>query len=153
MGPFVLIVGDSLHNLGNAARLAASGSIVVLAPNAAAVRAWLDGLGGTEEERLRRSEISRLGDLVIDRGGHWAKWRGAPLPLSEQEFQILAALAEEPGRAWSFQELLARVWGAPSGGHPAQVRAAVRRLRSKLDRLSVKLEIEAARGVGFRLEA
>jgi DNA-binding response OmpR family regulator len=152
MGPFVLIVGDSLHILGNAARLVASGSIVVLAPDAAAVRAWLDGLGGTEEERLRRSEI-RLGDLIIDRGGHWAKWRGTPLPLSEQEFQILAALAEEPGRAWSFQELLARVWGASSAGHPAQVRAAVRRLRSKLDRLSVKLAIEAARGVGFRLEA
>jgi two-component system catabolic regulation response regulator CreB len=88
---------------------------------------------------------------VIDRAGHQVRWRGRPVPLTEHELGIMAALAEHPGRALTFGELVACAWGTPYYGHPGPVHAAARRLRSKLKKAGVELRLEAVRGVGFRL--
>jgi DNA-binding response OmpR family regulator len=62
------------------------------------------------------------------------------------------ALAEEPGRALSFRELLANVWNIGAHGDASIVRAAVKRLRRKLSVAGAEVRIEAVRGVGFRLD-
>jgi DNA-binding response OmpR family regulator len=75
---------------------------------------------------------------------------GVPLRLSAQDFDLLAALASDVERVWSFEDLTARVWRTAYLGDRDHVNSAVKRLRRRLaDRPGV--EIVSVRGVGYRL--
>lgn len=87
---------------------------------------------------------------MLDLAAHRVYWRGLALPLTEHEFQMLAALMEPPGRACTYDELRKRVWGTEYGD-ASLVRTAVKRLRRKLPRAGVTVRIEPVHGVGFRL--
>ncbi len=151
MPSLVVLVGNSLEHLGHVRHLLSAGSVVVLAPTADAARRWLnESLGRAPQERPRQATL-RVLDLEVDLGAHRAFWKDAPLPLTELELQILAALAEEPGTAWAFRQLLERAWGRADGGDPGAVRSAVKRLRKKLAQAGVDLRVEAVWGLGFRL--
>jgi DNA-binding response OmpR family regulator len=71
------------------------------------------------EALLRRSsaapqeidgERMQVGDLVIDKRRHEVSRQGSRIDLTPLEFQILELLASEPGRAWSRNALLDKVW-------------------------------------------
>jgi DNA-binding response OmpR family regulator len=66
------------------------------------------------------------------------------------EFDLLATLALEAGRVWSFAELTARVWQLPYLGDSDQVTSAVKRLRKRLAPVR-DVEVASVRGVGYRL--
>jgi DNA-binding response OmpR family regulator len=72
--------------------------------------------------------------------------RGDWLPLSGVEFALVSALAERPGRAWTRDELLERVWGAHAGLRT--VDSTVKRLRARLG--PARDAIETVRGRGYR---
>jgi len=91
------------------------------------------------------------GDLAIDTAAVEASFRGRPLKLPRQEFQLLKFLAERPGRAFSREQLLARVWGYRYVGGTRTVDIHVRRLRAKLGPGSAM--IETVRNVGYKLKA
>jgi DNA-binding response OmpR family regulator len=91
------------------------------------------------------------GELVIDLTSRQARWRDRVLPLTDRELSLIAFLAQDPGRAWSFAELSNHVWGGTHYGDRGQVRAAVQRLRGKLADAGVEVTVEAVRGVGYRL--
>ena len=146
----VLLVGKSLAHLGHVRALLSAGSVVVLAPTAEAARRWLNEAMETRR-RGRADATIQVHDLEIDSLGHRVRWQGRPVRLTELELQILTALAEEPGRAWSFRELLGRAWGAADGGDTEVVRSAMKRLRKKLAGAGVTVEIESVWGLGYRL--
>ena len=50
------------------------------------------------------------GRLVVDRSRHRVLLDGEAIELTAKEFDLLAVLAEEPGRAVPRQELFSRVW-------------------------------------------
>jgi DNA-binding response OmpR family regulator len=85
-------------------------------------------------EPARDSEI-RLGGLVIDVESRKVKRWGECIQLSPLEFNVLARLAQEPGRVISTEELLRAVWGyaREEGGTPAQVKNCILRLRRKIE--------------------
>lgn len=148
--PLVLLVGEAAHGLAHATKLVKAGAVVVLAPTLMAARDWLAeaaGEGPADGDR----EVLSLGELEVDRRRHEARWRGDALSVTEQELQILATLAEDPGRAISFEDLFERAWNGVRFLDPGPVRAAVRRLRGKLAASGVRVDIEPVRGVGFRL--
>jgi DNA-binding winged helix-turn-helix (wHTH) protein len=89
--------------------------------------------------------------LDIDLGCRRVCWAGRPIDLSGHEIGLLALLAARPGRAYSFKELFAQVWGAGYRVDPPVVHSAIRRLRRKLDDDSVGIQIESVRGYGFRI--
>lgn len=71
--------------------------------------------------------------------------------LTPLEFGVLEALLRAPGRVHRFAELTRSVWGTHYTGDAASLHAVVRRLRRKLHDVHAPLELEAVRGIGFRL--
>jgi DNA-binding response OmpR family regulator len=92
-----------------------------------------------------------LGDLVIDRAQYEVTQRGELVALTPREFQLLAVLAEYPGRVYTRQELLDRVWGDRAyDEHIIEVYVA--NVRRKLeDDSSQPRYLQTVRGVGYRM--
>lgn len=71
--------------------------------------------------------------------------------LTRLEFGFLKMLLEQPGRVQAFADLTDRVWGTRYLGDVSQVHSLVKRLRRKLDTIHSPLQVQAVRGVGFRM--
>ena len=89
--------------------------------------------------------------LAIDLDGREVKVHGAPVHLARKEFDVLVALAEQPGATLSREALLNRIWGDDSLHGQRTVDVHVAWLRGKLRGSGA--EIESVWGVGYRLVA
>jgi DNA-binding response OmpR family regulator len=95
-----------------------------------------------------------FGEIEIDPGGRRVRRAGADVPLTSRELDLLLFLARRPGRAFSRDELMQRVWGHAFYTDTSTVTVHVRRLRTKLERDPDRPAlIETVRGVGYRLAA
>jgi DNA-binding response OmpR family regulator len=90
----------------------------------------------------------RVGELEVDERARRAILGGRELELTPKEFDLLAALARDPGAALSRQRLLAEVWQTSWYGSSKTIDVHVAALRRKLGDPGW---IETVRGVGFRL--
>jgi DNA-binding response OmpR family regulator len=90
----------------------------------------------------------RAGELEVDERARRATLGGRELELTPKEFELLAALARDPGAAVSRQRLLAEVWQTSWYGSSKTIDVHVAALRRKLGDPGW---IETVRGVGFRL--
>jgi DNA-binding response OmpR family regulator len=92
----------------------------------------------------------RVGELEIDPASREVRLRGRRIDLSQKEFALLRALAAQPTRVWTKEELLRDVWGFRSLGTTRTLDSHACRLRHKLgadgDRFVVNVW-----GVGYRL--
>ena len=94
------------------------------------------------------------GDLTIDPLEHRVTLAGKNISLSPREFDLLHTMALEPGRVFSVDELLGRVWGAEFIGQPQVVYVHIRWLREKLEKKpNHPSRILTVRGVGYKLQA
>ena len=101
---------------------------------------------------LRRVEpesppVLSLGDVVVDRRARAVTVDGEPVSLRTLEFELLAVLAEQPGRVVTRDELLERVWGTTFPGGTRTIDVHVAQLRKKLRRPDL---IATVRGSGYR---
>ncbi len=100
----------------------------------------------------RRSGLGqlRIGELELDPAGREVRLRGRRIELSQKEFALLRALATDPTRVLTKQELLRDVWGYRTLGTTRTLDSHACRLRNKLgvdgDRFVVNVW-----GVGYRL--
>jgi len=79
---------------------------------------------------------------------------GEEIALTMREFDLLAYLAEHPGRVYSRDQLMETVWGEPFFNDTSTVTVHIRRLRAKLGDDPTKPRfIETVWGVGYRLRA
>lgn len=91
------------------------------------------------EALLRRAythgyrEVNKGGGLVINRSTRQALLDSKSVELRLKEFDLLAQLAECPGRVYSRDELLERVWGYDFEGGHRTVDVHVRKIREKLE--------------------
>jgi two-component system response regulator RegX3 len=90
----------------------------------------------------------RVGELEVDERSRRATLEGRELELTPKEFDLLAALARDPGAALSRERLLAEVWQTSWYGSSKTIDVHVAALRRKLGDPGW---IETVRGVGFRL--
>ncbi len=113
---------------------------------AALRRGKMGGRGGsTGEERIS------AGELEIDFERRATVVRGEPVALTYVEFEILAALADAPGRVYTRENLLEQVWGDSTYRDPRTVDVHIRHLREKLETDPKKPEyLFTVRGVGYR---
>lgn len=73
------------------------------------------------------------GDLSIDFSQHQVTLRGQEIALTPTEYRILAALAQNAGRVFTQNDLLARVWGREYRGESHLLQVAIARLRQKIE--------------------
>ena len=114
----------------------------------------LSGLGA--RLRLVRGRFQRdapdalsVRDLVVEPESYRATLRGAPIELTYMEFELLKFLMSHPGRVFTRETLLSRVWGYEYYGGVRTVDVHIRRLRAKLGEDHARF-IETVRGVGYR---
>ncbi|MBW4700256.1 MAG: response regulator transcription factor [Aphanocapsa lilacina HA4352-LM1] len=88
---------------------------------------------------LRRAYASGYRDcspqngLLVDRNTRQVQLHGRPIDLRAREFDLLAQLADHPGRVYSRDELLEWVWGYDFEGGHRTIDVHVRKLREKLE--------------------
>ena len=99
--------------------------------------------------RGTRPELVEYGPLVLNLETYQAAIAGKPLDLTYMEYELLAFLAGHPGRVFTRETLLSRVWGYEYYGGARTVDVHVRRLRSKLSEEHAGL-IQTVRSVGYR---
>ena len=98
-------------------------------------------------------ESYRVGNLEIDRHRHEARLAGTPLNLKPKEFDLLALLAANQGRAFTRDQILEKVWGYDYIGQTRTVDVYISWLREKLQAdPTTARSIVTIRGVGYRLD-
>jgi len=106
--------------------------------------------------RLRRTntdltESLTIANLKIDVNAHEITRAGKVIALTRLEFDLLVALAREPGRVFSRDALLSEVWGYRHSTDTRLVNVHVQRLRAKIEQDPEHPEIVlTVRGVGYK---
>ena len=109
--------------------------------------------------RLRRVSAGMSGqltlaDLAIDLVAHQVMRGGKSIALTRLEFDLLVALAKEPGRVFTRDALLSEVWGYHHSTDTRLVNVHVQRLRAKVEHDAEHPEIVVTvRGVGYKAGA
>jgi len=112
---------------------------------------------------LRRTQMARQAepadgegplevlDLRLDLAKRSVRVRGDDIATTFVEFELLAALATAPGRVWTRDMLLERIWGDSAYRDPRTIDVHIRHLREKLEREAKDPEyLFTVRGVGYR---
>ena len=112
---------------------------------------------------LRRADMNRgadlsgdrqqvvIGALTIDLPKRTVRLSGSDVPLTFVEFEILAILAQAPGRVFTRDMLLSKIWGDSSYRDPRTIDVHIRHLREKLETdPRVPAYLFTVRGVGYR---
>ncbi len=94
--------------------------------------------------------LVRIGELEIDPVSREVRVGGAPAALSSKEFALLLALAAQPTRVFTKEELLRDVWGYRSMGRTRTLDSHACRLRTKLGVGGARYVVNVW-GVGYRL--
>lgn len=113
-------------------------------------------LRGRLAAQLRRalpaggSELQQIGELEIDYRGRAVFLAGGPVGLTTKEWSLLTALASDPLRVFTRDQLLQSVWGYRTAGSTRTLDAHACRLRAKLSAGTCRYVINLW-GVGYRL--
>ena len=94
-------------------------------------------------------ETVAYADLALNLETYQATIEGRPLDLTYMEYELLKFLAQSPGKVFTRETLLSRVWGYEYFGGARTVDVHIRRLRAKLGEEHANL-IQTVRSVGYR---
>ena len=104
--------------------------------------------------RIRAAAIGetlRFQDILLDPETHKVFRAEVPLKLGPTEFRLLRTLMEKPGRVWSRDQLLDRVWGRDIYVDTRTVDVHIGRLRKALSQHGGKDLLRTVRGAGYAL--
>ena len=107
--------------------------------------------------QLRRTRPVSLGerlayeDIELDGDTHRVTRAGAEVKLGPTEFRLLSTLMEKPGRVWTREQLLDRVWGRDVYVDTRTVDVHVGRLRKALKVTGGADPLRTVRGTGYAL--
>ncbi len=107
--------------------------------------------------QLRRTRPAAVGerleymDIVLDAETHRVTRGGTTLKLGPTEFRLLATFMEKPGRVWSREQLLDRVWGRDIYVDTRTVDVHIGRLRKGLCAAGGDDPLRTVRGAGYAL--
>ena len=106
----------------------------------------------SEGEFSRAKAQLKSGELVLDQDSYQARQGGRKLDLTLHEFRILAALMEKPGRVFSRDQLLSRLYPQGEAVVDRVIDVHISKLRQKLDTDPSKPSyIKTIRGIGYSL--
>ncbi len=99
-------------------------------------------------EEVTRQELVRIDDLTLNLATYQAYSDGTPIDFTYLEYALFAFLVTHPGRTYSREVLLRRVWGSDYYGGSRTVDVHIRRIRSKVGH-ELSRRIETVRNVGY----
>ena len=108
----------------------------------------------TQLRRTRPASMGErlsFGDIILDAAEHRVFRAGQTLHLGPTEFRLLSALMERPGRVWTREQLLDRVWGRDIYVDTRTIDVHVGRLRKALMQNGGADPIRTVRGTGYSL--
>jgi DNA-binding response OmpR family regulator len=115
------------------------------------VKAALRRAGMARREPSNEDDPVVTHELRIDPAKRAVDVRGVPVQTTYVEFEILLALATSPGRVWTRDMLLTRIWGDSAYRDPRTIDVHIRHLREKLESDAKDPEyLFTVRGVGYR---
>ncbi|WP_318652410.1 response regulator transcription factor [Paenibacillus lycopersici] len=98
------------------------------------------------------SDLIRLNRVTIDRKNIEVSDGQSTLLLPMKEFELLAQLAQYPGRLFAREELIRLVWGSDYEGDDKTVAVHINRLRQRFADYADDFTIHTVRGIGYKLE-
>ena len=99
-------------------------------------------------EEVTKQELIRIDDLTLNLATYQAYLHDAPIDFTYLEYALFAFLITHPGRTYSREVLLRRVWGSDYYGGSRTVDVHVRRIRSKVG-AELSRRLETVRNVGY----
>ncbi len=96
-------------------------------------------------------ERLQFGDIVLDAETHRVTRQDKALKLGPTEFRLLSTFMEKPGRVWSREQLLDRVWGRDIYVDTRTVDVHIGRLRKALCQHGGEDPVRTVRGAGYAL--
>jgi DNA-binding response OmpR family regulator len=96
-----------------------------------------------------KPDVVDYGGLALNLETYQASIDGRPLDLTYMEYELLKFLTQNPGKVFTREILLSRVWGYDYYGGARTVDVHIRRLRAKLGEEHANL-IQTVRSVGYR---
>jgi two-component system alkaline phosphatase synthesis response regulator PhoP len=100
------------------------------------------------------SRVIRVRELTVDLDARRVKVQGQSVHLTPTEFALLRALAEQPGRTLTRQEMIEKGLGHSYDGLERTVDSHIKNLRHRLDEAGAAAHlVETVFGVGYRLAA
>ncbi|WP_279233187.1 response regulator transcription factor [Desulfallas thermosapovorans] len=107
--------------------------------------------GPANNSREARGARMVRGRLIIDQERFEVLVDGERQDLTPKEFELLRFIASEPGKVFSRDHLLEKIWGYDFAGDSRTVDVHIRHLRQKLEKYNgMDQYIETVRGVGYR---
>ena len=117
----------------------------------ARVKAVLRRSAKDSQSEKGREETLKIGGLRLDFSSYQAWLHDEPIALTPKEYELLKLLVTNPGRAFTRDELLERIWGYEYYGDTRTVDVHIRHLRAKLKGdENISKAIETVRGIGYR---
>lgn len=99
-------------------------------------------------EEVTKQELVRVGQLTLNLATYQAYLEGTPIDFTYLEYALFAFLVTHPGRTYSREVLLRRVWGSDYYGGSRTVDVHVRRIRAKIGG-ELSRRLETVRNVGY----
>lgn len=98
-----------------------------------------------------KTSVLSFGDLLIDESSATAVCKGVPLKLSRTEFALLEKLVRFPGKVFSSDVLLQKIWSTDSDTSADTVRSHLTRLRQKLESNNSECTVSNSYGLGYKI--
>ena len=95
-----------------------------------------------------KSKVTNVGDLQIDREKYMVYQSGNKIALPRKEFELLSLLASKPGKVFTRDEILERVWGSDIIVGDRTIDVHIRKLREKLGEEHIK----TVKGIGYKFD-
>ena len=108
------------------------------------VKALLKRRGITKDTNA----IIELGDIFIDKEKHLTTYKGQQVIFAKKEFKLLKLLISKPGKVFTREEILEKVWGTDIIVGDRTIDVHIRKLREKL----ADHYIKTVKGVGYKFE-
>jgi two-component system alkaline phosphatase synthesis response regulator PhoP len=96
----------------------------------------------TDDKRLK------LGNIEIDREQYLIHKDGIALSFPRKEFELLALLTSKPGKVFTREDILSRVWGSDIVVGDRTIDVHIRKIREKLGDESIK----TVKGIGYKFD-
>lgn len=97
------------------------------------------------------SDVLAFGNLRLDASSYELSAAGKTVRLNNKEFQLMSCFLRSPGRVFSADELMEKIWGWDSRAEINVIWTNITYLRRKMEQIGADVQIQSLRGAGYRI--